>query len=471
MGQFKGKVVIITALPVEYRSVMAHLSDIEEMTHGRGNVYETGIFKCNDNNFWKVLVAEVGAGNVHTASATERAISFFDPQVMIFVGVAGGLKDVELGDVVAATKAYGYESGKVEQEFKARPEVYRSAFRMVERAKAEANKEEWLRRLRDEIPNKPPRVLVGPIAAGEKVISETRSPLYEFIRKTYNDALAVEMEGVGFLGVAYENQQVEALVIRGISDLIDKKSETDKEGSQELASRNASALAFEVLAKLELAEGANGKEIGAWNAHQEATPEALEAISQKDKYVRETLHSTLLPVLRFPRYIYSVSCKFNDSREKEAAKEIVFPRDSDEICPFIIREGMLYCFQNLRDKEGPFRNFAIDQIIQRYETSQWWDDPDKMLWFKTLLNRSLNKLTGRKGLNFDKEHQRYFFMPKEAGKPQEIRYHSLRGKVIYHSVVWNPITKKTQQPKNYWYHRAVALRFHRVGKSHWCMSI
>ncbi|MDE5122417.1 MAG: phosphorylase, partial [Trichodesmium sp. St19_bin1] len=95
-----------------------------------------------------------------------------------------------------------------------------------------------------------PNVFVAPIAAGEKVVANKKSDLFEFLQQNYGDALAVEMEGRGILEAVHANQQVSGLIIRGISDLIDGKSRADKEGFQELAASHASAFAFQVLAKL-----------------------------------------------------------------------------------------------------------------------------------------------------------------------------------------------------------------------------
>ena len=243
--------VILTAIPVEYKAVRAHLIELREELHSQGTVYERGKFVAN-GMVWDVAIVEIGAGNTGSALEAERAINHFQPSVILFVGIAGGIKDVSLGDVVAATKVYGYESGKARIAFEPRPDIGLSTYKLIQRARAEARKEDWLQRIQLNVPNRPPNALVAPIAAGEKVIASKRSSLVKFLQSNYGDAVAVEMEGKGLLQAAHANEPVLALIVRGISDLISSKSKTDKAGWQEIAAHNSSAFAFEILAKIDV---------------------------------------------------------------------------------------------------------------------------------------------------------------------------------------------------------------------------
>jgi nucleoside phosphorylase len=242
--------VIVTALRVEYLAVRTHLRDLTQEKNPQGKSYERGKFAANATS-WEVGIVEVGDGNPGAEVETERAILYFQPDILFFVGIAGGIKDVAIGDVVAATKVYNYESGKVEGQFLTRPALVQSNYALVETARAEARKEEWLKRLANS-PASQPYVFLAPIAAGEKVIASRQSEVFQLLRRSYNDAIAVEMEGFGFLSAAFPYRNIQAIVIRGISDLVEGKNDDSVETEQirhEKASRHASAFAFEMLAK------------------------------------------------------------------------------------------------------------------------------------------------------------------------------------------------------------------------------
>jgi len=333
-SMYAGRAVVLTAIELEFLAALEHLTDTrEEMYHG--TIYERGTFAAEKWR-WDMGIGQIGAGNSASATAVERAITYFHPEIILFVGVAGGVKDVKIGDVVAVTKAYGYESGKVhETGFLARPEVGMSSYRLIERAKAEARKKTWLRR----IPGYPnlspgePRAFVGPIAAGEKVIASTGSDLFDFLRSTYNDTLAVEMEGRGFLEAARANEQVQALIIRGISDLLDNKSTYDAQGSQELAARHAAAFAFEVLAQLDTPQSFSQPEAGkGWVTGQEGvtgsnrtTGEAISAPTLASSFSR-TGASTPLEI-----YYSFAPVKEDDTLVGQFSRQLAVLRDRGRI--------------------------------------------------------------------------------------------------------------------------------------------
>lgn len=214
-------------------------------------VYEQGVLN-GARSVWTVSLLQAGAGNIGAALETERAIQATKPSHVLFVGVGGGIKDADLGDVVAADRVYHYESGKEEEEFKARPHGFTTSYRMLYRARALATSGDWTQRIHlpDGAASLAPTAYVGAIAAGEKVVASTKAETFRRIRTLYNDALAVEMEGYGFLHALHAHQELYGLVIRGISDHIDQKSRSDAAGWQEIASAAAAAFAVSVLLDL-----------------------------------------------------------------------------------------------------------------------------------------------------------------------------------------------------------------------------
>ncbi|MFG2580177.1 phosphorylase family protein [Streptomyces malaysiensis] len=252
----RADVVVLTALEVEYRAVRAHLEDPRPVRAERGALFELGVFRDGSAER-TVAIHMTGPGNPGAAASVERAAALFAPRALLFVGVAGGVKDVALGDVVAADAVYDYETGKdTESGFLPRQKTHQSAYGLVQLARLVTVGDAWQRRIRpgDDAPR--PNAHVKPLAAGGRVVAHHRSDVGLRLTAGAGDALAVDMEGFGFLAGAYVNQQLDALVIRGISDLLGDKGEAHDERWQPVASRHAAAFAFELIGRMPVAADA-----------------------------------------------------------------------------------------------------------------------------------------------------------------------------------------------------------------------
>ena len=171
---------------------------------------------------------------------------------------AGGIKDVGRGDVVASTKVYAYEAGKVVKgAFEPRPEVAHTSHSLESRAMAVARKGHWVKRIPSRYGDEP-KAIVAPIVAGEKVIATANSPEGSLIRESYGDAVAVDKEYYGLLEAARVNPHVVAIAVRGISDLLDDKAKSDRQGWPPIAARHAAAFAFELLSAYGLTASSDG---------------------------------------------------------------------------------------------------------------------------------------------------------------------------------------------------------------------
>lgn len=239
------KILILTPLPLELTAVLHHLTALQEPEVKDQIAYEKGVFQGRHHRY-EVVVAEPGMKNTEMALATERAIKRHEPQIVLLIGIAGGVKDVAIGDVVVAKKAYGYEAGKEgADQFWARPSVEAFSGELLARAQLLSRRDDWKKRAPDGAANA--KVFMGPIAAGEKVVVSSGSETYKRLKEHYNDTLALEMEAIGFATAIQPHRELHGLAIRGISDLLDHKGDD----FQARAAERAAAFAFELLYQLD----------------------------------------------------------------------------------------------------------------------------------------------------------------------------------------------------------------------------
>ena len=144
-----------------------------------------------------------------------------------------------------------------------RPDDHKVTAKLLSRAQSLQDIGGWQKLLHPETPNEPVEVWIEPIAAGEKLVASSSSEDFARICEAAPRAVAVENEGFGVLEAAHE-AAVNALVIRGISDLLDNRASDavshDERGKLERATsdliklkaaRHAAAFMFGILALLD----------------------------------------------------------------------------------------------------------------------------------------------------------------------------------------------------------------------------
>jgi hypothetical protein len=99
------------------------------------------------------------------------------------------------------------------------------------------------------------RVHLGPVAAGEIVLNSRKTGLLQQLERSYNDAVAIEMESAGMARAGHIGR-VPVLTIRGISDHADgRKAVTEANGSQRTAARHAADVSAALVADLPFTPG------------------------------------------------------------------------------------------------------------------------------------------------------------------------------------------------------------------------
>ncbi len=292
------QIAILTPLEVEYRAVKRWLDSPREDV--RGHLRCTlGRFRAERGAF-EIILYQTGSRNSEVALAAERLIALYYPAVVILTGIAGGVKDAAIGDVVVGNRAYGYESGKSTDEgFSSRPQVHHYSKELLDLARSVSEREQWLMRI-SEKPEPPPRVFFGPIASGDQVVASTQSEAYRRIKQHYNDTLALEMESIGFARTMADYPLIRSINIRSISDLLDGKDAQKDTITQPQAAAHAAAFTFGLIHQL--------------------NPAHLKYDPMDEKTIAQKIVSTLFPLLRLDS-VKEIGQEFREATDG-AIKEI-----------------------------------------------------------------------------------------------------------------------------------------------------
>jgi adenosylhomocysteine nucleosidase len=229
------RICVLTILPEEFAAAEAALGITDE-------VGDTACY-CRVHGDKKVILKQAAdRTNPAAEEAVMELIELFRPEIVVVCGIGGGISgrdDIAKGDVVVASYLHYNDFRKLsEQGDEERYIAYDQPSTMIRDRHVHpvARKGEWASRITETPPAEgfEPKVVVGPIVAGEKLMGRPGHPEQKRAIERYTDAVAVDMEsygagrGIHKMRVAVDYDPL-LLVVRGISDLVRKEAPPEGE--------------------------------------------------------------------------------------------------------------------------------------------------------------------------------------------------------------------------------------------------
>ena len=100
----------------------------------------------------------------------------------------------------------------------------------------------------------------------------------------------------------------------------------------------------------------------------------------------------------------------------------------------------------------------------------FWADPVRRLWYVELLNKGLTSYLSGRGLRFDRDHYRHYFLATTTGEKRSEEYLSKTGRKMACDVVYEE-HRRDGTGKGVWWHLAAQFRFEQTSESQWCFVV
>ncbi len=197
------KIAILGAMDIEIKPILDNLESYEAVEYGN-NKYYLAEYKGKE-----LIIAYSKIGKVYSTLTATTMIEHFGAEAVLFTGVAGGLGELKVGDMVAATAtaqhdvditAFGYPYGFIPSS-----EVFIPTSKELLDVAKNVAKEQKI------------KLNTGVIATGDQFVHDAKRK--QFIADEFG-ATALEMEGAS-VNLVCKELGVPCLLLRSISDTAD----------------------------------------------------------------------------------------------------------------------------------------------------------------------------------------------------------------------------------------------------------
>ncbi|GAB4224066.1 MAG: 5'-methylthioadenosine/adenosylhomocysteine nucleosidase [Francisella sp.] len=227
------KIAILGAMEIEIKPILDNYIDSYKIVEYANNKYYLANYGDKE-----LVIAYSKIGKVFSSLTATIMIEHFGVEALLFTGVAGGLQDLQVGDIIAATStvqhdvditAFGYPYGKIPHSD---INIQTSGYLLQQAIKSANDLGITLH--------------TGVIATGDQFVHSAERK--EFIAKEFN-AKAIEMEGAS-VNLICNEMKIPSLIIRSISDTADGDAPENFDEFANMAAIRSAKLIMQVISNI-----------------------------------------------------------------------------------------------------------------------------------------------------------------------------------------------------------------------------
>lgn len=227
------KIAILGAMEIEIQPILEKLDNYEVIEYANNKYYTANY------NGKELVIAYSKIGKVFSSLTATVMIEKFGVEALLFTGVAGGLQNLKVGDIIAATAtvqhdvditAFGYPYGKIPTSEVQIP----TSAKLLEHAQIVAKDLDL-------------DLQTGVIATGDQFIHSAERK--DFVIKEFG-AKAIEMEG-GSVNLICNEMGVPSLILRSISDTADGEAPENFDEFAKMAANRSADFVMKLVARVE----------------------------------------------------------------------------------------------------------------------------------------------------------------------------------------------------------------------------
>ncbi|WP_369160484.1 hypothetical protein [Candidatus Thiodiazotropha sp. LNASS1] len=285
---------VVVALPKELDALKKHIPELGRVQASQedSRTYYKATVRTGIRDHYRIVVTLLPTmGNLDAAHATADLINRWNPRYILVAGIAGGINSntQRLGDIIVSESIVYYEPGKVRDS---QTDVRNRQF-LADRTLLDGflnlENSAW----RNSLPSRPdhseastelPKIHIGPVASGEKVIASSQE--VQRLLSSQRNLIGIEMESAGVASAAFGAlKKVGFITIRSICDFADNQK---NDNWQSYAAHAAAAYLRVFIESRPVAPSA-----GDWPKVTETTPHPKETTKETKVEVRKRLFNNL----------------------------------------------------------------------------------------------------------------------------------------------------------------------------------